>query len=171
MKVTARDIAALVRDTQVEMMRKRSAEPKESLIDALILDEMQKMTSLVDGEAAPRRQRRRGLDEPRSERVRRHLELGRRARAGPQQPGARPGRRAGTAARRAASMASPTGTGEIESLEQMLEPDRTGVHGNGDGKKPSWIVIVVIMVVLAGGAASRSSSRCATDVRGAADRG
>src|SRR5690606_21635885 len=45
MKVTARDIAALVRDTQMEMMRKRSAEPKESLIDALIQDEMQKMTS------------------------------------------------------------------------------------------------------------------------------
>ena len=35
------------------MMRKRSAEPKESLIDALILDEMQKMTSLVDGEEQP----------------------------------------------------------------------------------------------------------------------
>src|SRR4029079_16443979 len=49
MKVTARDISNLVRDTQVEMMRKRSAEPKESLIDALILDEMQKMTSLVEG--------------------------------------------------------------------------------------------------------------------------
>jgi eukaryotic-like serine/threonine-protein kinase len=50
MKVTARDISALVKDTQVEMMRKRSATPKESLIDALILDEMQKMTSLLGGE-------------------------------------------------------------------------------------------------------------------------
>jgi len=51
MKVTSRDIATLVRDTQVEMMRKRSAEAKgkDSLIDALILDEMQKMTSLIDG--------------------------------------------------------------------------------------------------------------------------
>src|SRR6476620_10804090 len=54
MKVTARDISALVKDTQVEMMRKRSTEPKkESLIDALILDEMQKMTSLVEGEEQP----------------------------------------------------------------------------------------------------------------------
>src|SRR5215475_8438890 len=53
MKVTSRDIAGLVKDTQVEMMRKRSAEPKDSLIDALILDEMQKMTSLVDGGGAP----------------------------------------------------------------------------------------------------------------------
>jgi serine/threonine-protein kinase len=50
MKVTSRDIASLVRDTQVEMMRKRSVEPKDSLIDALILDEMQKMTSLLDGQ-------------------------------------------------------------------------------------------------------------------------
>src|SRR4029077_6569360 len=56
MKVTSRDIAALVRDTQVEMMRKRSAEPKDSLIDALILDEMQKMTSLVDGTGGPQAQ-------------------------------------------------------------------------------------------------------------------
>jgi len=50
MKVTARDIANLVKDTQVEMMRKRSAEPKESVIDGLINDEMQKMTSLVEDE-------------------------------------------------------------------------------------------------------------------------
>src|SRR4029078_2600926 len=53
MKVTARDIAGLVRDTQVEMMRKRSAEPQDSLIDALILDEMQKITSLFDGNGLP----------------------------------------------------------------------------------------------------------------------
>src|SRR5579862_3042927 len=46
MKVTSRDVGALVRDTQVEMMRKRSTEPKDSLIDALILDEMQKMQSI-----------------------------------------------------------------------------------------------------------------------------
>ncbi len=47
MKVTARDIAGLVRDTQMELMRKRSAEPKESIIDALINDEVAKLTSLV----------------------------------------------------------------------------------------------------------------------------
>src|SRR5262249_32197319 len=54
MKVTARDIQALVRDTQMELMRKRSAEPKESLIDALIQDEVAKLASLVgdDGEGA-----------------------------------------------------------------------------------------------------------------------
>ncbi|MEM9488642.1 MAG: protein kinase [Myxococcota bacterium] len=53
MKVTARDIAALVRETQLERMRKRSAEPKESLIDVLIQDEMAKLTSLIgDGDPA-----------------------------------------------------------------------------------------------------------------------
>ena len=51
MKVTARDIANLVRDTQIELMRKRSSEPKESLIDALIQDEVAKLTSLVGDEA------------------------------------------------------------------------------------------------------------------------
>ena len=40
MKVTARDLATLVRDTQVEQMRKKSLAPKhESLIDELIVDE------------------------------------------------------------------------------------------------------------------------------------
>ena len=41
MKVTARDIAQLVRDAQMELMRKRSAEPKASLIDALIREHLQ----------------------------------------------------------------------------------------------------------------------------------
>ncbi len=48
MKVTARDIAALVKDAQLERMRKRSIEPKESLIDVLIQDEVAKVTSLLD---------------------------------------------------------------------------------------------------------------------------
>ena len=50
MKVTSRDVATISSDAQVENMRKCSAEPKDSLIDALIVDEMQKMTSLVEGE-------------------------------------------------------------------------------------------------------------------------
>ncbi|GAB4559792.1 MAG: hypothetical protein Tsb0020_05910 [Haliangiales bacterium] len=48
MKVTARDLAAVVKDTQLDRMRKRSTEPKESLIDVLIQDEMAKVTSLLD---------------------------------------------------------------------------------------------------------------------------
>ena len=156
MKVTARDIASLVKDTQVEMMRKRSAEPKESLIDALILDEMQKMTSLVDGETgASRSSGRRGLDEPRSEHVRRHRELGRRAGAVGAADRTAPGAAAADPRRRGASKsAAPTPPpGEIESLEQMLEPDRTGVHGSGENAKPPWALIIVIMLLLAAGAA------------------
>ena len=39
----------------------------------------------------------------------------------------------------------------IESLEQMLEPDRTGVHGKDD--RPPWALIIVVMLLLAAGAA------------------
>jgi eukaryotic-like serine/threonine-protein kinase len=150
MKVTARDVASLVRDTQVEMMRKRSAEPKESLIDKLILDEMQKMTSLVDGEKDPG-----GSGSEGSMSLDPHLfvntsdwanELGaqppRRAGRQSQQPGNKP--RVG--------MTPTPGPGEMESLEAMLEPERTGVHGKADRKTP-WVLIIVIMLVLAAGAA------------------
>jgi hypothetical protein len=47
---------------------------------------------------------------------------------------------------------TPTPSPEIESLEQMLEPDRTGVHKNREGK-PSWVLILVIMLLLGAGAA------------------
>jgi flagellar basal body-associated protein FliL len=43
----------------------------------------------------------------------------------------------------------------MESLESILEPERTGVHGNADGKKTPWVLIAVILLVLvAGGAAA-----------------
>ena len=42
--------------------------------------------------------------------------------------------------------------GEVESLEQMLEPDRTGMHKKGDSKPP-WALIIIVMVLLAAGAA------------------
>lgn len=48
MKVTSRDISTLVRDTQVELMRKRSTAAKESIIDTLIQDEVGKLASLFD---------------------------------------------------------------------------------------------------------------------------
>ena len=49
---------------------------------------------------------------------------------------------------------TPTpGPGEMESLEAMLEPERTGVHGKADRKTP-WVLIIVIMLVLAAGAAA-----------------
>ena len=48
---------------------------------------------------------------------------------------------------------TPTPSPEIESLEQILEPERTGHHRNRDGKNPSWLVIALIMLVLAAAAA------------------
>src|SRR5205823_1076371 len=45
------------------------------------------------------------------------------------------------------------GGGEVESLEQMLEPERTGMHGKAD-KSPPWALIVIVMLVLAAGAAA-----------------
>jgi hypothetical protein len=46
-----------------------------------------------------------------------------------------------------------TSGGEPESLESLLEPERTGVHKTGD-KKPPWVLIIVILAVLAAGAAA-----------------
>jgi len=152
MKVTSRDIASLVRDAQVEMMRKRSAEPKESLIDSLILDEMQKMTSLVDGEKSPADSGAEGsmsLDP--SKFVDTSNWAGELQSA--QQP-KRSGRASAAPATKPMKSMTPTpAPGEMESLEAMLEPERTGVHGKA-GKKTPWALIVVIMLVLAAGAAA-----------------
>jgi serine/threonine-protein kinase len=152
MKVTARDIANLVKDTQVEMMRKRSAEPKESLIDALILDEMQKMTSLIEGENGSAQggtpaEGAMSLDPStfvNTSNWTSELGLqsltpaaqpqGGRSKPGPSKP---PQNKKG---------------GEIDSLEQMLEPERTGVHKKGEGKPP-WALIIIVMLLLAAGAA------------------
>jgi serine/threonine protein kinase len=152
MKVTARDIANLVKDTQVEMMRKRSAEPKESLIDALILDEMQKMTSLIGGGGAAA-----GAGGPNEGSMSLDPsafvdpsnwagEL--QAPSGPQPAHKRASRP--TAPRGKHSVPTP-GPGDLESLEQMLEPERTGVHEKSD--RPPWALIIVIMLLLAAGAA------------------
>ncbi len=150
MKVTARDISALVKDTQVEMMRKRSAEPKESLIDALILDEMQKMTSLVDGEeqSNPAGEGSMSLDptafvDPSGWAREVATQNQRPAKKSTRPP---PGR-----SPLGKSVLTPA-PGEVESLEAMLEPERTGVHAR-ETRVP-WVLIVVLMLVLAGGAAA-----------------
>jgi eukaryotic-like serine/threonine-protein kinase len=157
MKVTSRDIATLVRDTQVEMMRKRSAEPKESLIDALIMDEMQKMTSLIEGESqAPSAGGAEGsmsLD-PSSfvDTAGWAGELGMQSGGQPAHAFKRPTKPPANRPRAAVPSTPPPTGGEVESLEQMLEPDRTGVHGKKDKGTP-WVLIVIVMLVLAAGAA------------------
>jgi serine/threonine-protein kinase len=155
MKVTSRDIQTLVRDTQLEQMRKRSAEPKESLIDTLINDEIGKMTSLVEDE---------NPEQPQTAEGSMSLDPGlfvdtsnwSGELASQKQPAyKRPTRPPpmSTGKQRIAGHQTPN-PGEIASLEQMLEGgDRTGVHGKAE-KKTNWMLIIIVMLVLAGGAAA-----------------
>ena len=152
MKVTARDIAALVKDTQVEMMRKRSAEPKESLINGLIMDEMQKMTSLVEGEEAAANSTGEGsmsldpstfVDTSNWAGDLAHSQQGNmRTPAAKKQTRPPPNK----------SKPPANVGGEVESLEHLLEPDRTGMHNKGESRPP-WALIIIVMVLLAAGAA------------------
>ena len=50
LKVTSRNVAAAVRDAK--LAKERAADPKQSLIQALVMDEVNKMTSLVAEEIA-----------------------------------------------------------------------------------------------------------------------
>ncbi|MBE7454483.1 MAG: serine/threonine protein kinase [Kofleriaceae bacterium] len=151
MKVTARDIAQLVRDAQLEQMRKRSSEPKESLIDALINDEVQRLSSLVGAEApdpaapagAAPGEGSLSLDPS-------HFvdtsawasDLG----MDTAEQGARRGGAPGPARTR------PAPASDVESLSSMLEPDRTGVHEQR-GNRGIIIAIVVLLLIAAGAGA------------------
>jgi len=164
MKVTARDIAQLVRDAQVEHMRKRSAEPKDSLIDALIVDEMQKMTSLVEGEGggdganAATAEGSMSLDPSNFVDTSGWAgEMGLQG-SGQHQPPAlkRPTKPPGIGQTKRGVHATTPPPEPVESLEHLLEPDRTGVHGKAStpNKPLPWMMIIVLMVVLAAGAAA-----------------
>jgi serine/threonine protein kinase len=158
MKVTARDISQLVKDTQIEMMRKRSAEPKESLIDALINDEMNKMTSLLEGSGESQNPDQgamsldpssfvdpsnwaNDLNQSQTPHGQQRAPKQKQTRP-PQNKGQRPGQ---------SNQPHNTSNSEIESLENLLEPDRTGVHNKGSS--PPWMLIIIVMVLLAAGAA------------------
>lgn len=174
MKVTARDIAALVRDAQVERARQRNLRPKESLIDDLIQDEMAKITSLIDGDAPAAADAAEGsmsLD-PSS-----FVDTSMWASdfgfdpATAQAPGAQvpavdpsasgsyPGQdpSASGSGRQAASSGSlpamaqsaPADEG-LASLSQILEPERTGLHGRVEGSK-AILVALAVAVILASG--------------------
>ncbi len=165
MKVTARDIAALVRDTQMEAMRKRSAEPKESIIDALLNDEIAKLTSLVgegeqQAESDNRAQGSQSLDPgsfintegwvadfaidmpsssiPRPDAAR-------------QMADRKPGKAKKETPRPAPRPTPARGDlSEVDSLSAMLEPDKTGVHSNDSGGRGLIIAIVLLLVIGAG---------------------
>jgi len=134
-------------------MRKRSAEPKESLIDALILDEMQKMTSLIEA-GGNGEQRSGGTNEGSmsldpSAFVDTSNWAGELNHPSGQAPAMKRAARP-TAPRTKPGVTAPQ-SGDIESLEQMLEPERTGLHPKSD--RPPWALIIVIMLLLAAGAA------------------
>jgi serine/threonine protein kinase len=160
MKVTSRDVGALVRDAQVEMMRSRSKEPKDSLIDALILDEMQKMQSIdfagagAQTAAGSSAEGSMSLDPSAFVDTSNWVgELGLNSAQGAamKKPTKPPPLGAPAQRREVPSTPPPTG-GVVESLEQMLEPDRTGMHGKAEKTTP-WLLIILVMVVLAAGAA------------------
>jgi eukaryotic-like serine/threonine-protein kinase len=161
MKVTSRDLATLVKDTQLEHMRKRSTEPKESLIDALIQDEMAKVASLLN-DGSP------GMMNPASEGS---VSLDPDRFAGPQEmvdtsnwseslfgdddeelelEPDEPVREALPSVQEPARVeTSRRQPGDIESLQQMLEPDRTDVHQR-TGSSTGVLIAVVIALLLVG---------------------
>ncbi len=150
MKVTARDVAALVRETQAERARKRSLVPENDLINVLIRDEMAKVTSLVAGDSPALGQERAGsvsLD-PGSfiDTSGWVSELGIDAGAEDSDYLSPPG---------GAQIASPTppalsDTAQLESLQQILEPDRTGVHKTGGSSKAVIAAVFVLVILVAG---------------------
>jgi serine/threonine protein kinase len=181
MKVTSRDIATLVRDAQMELMRKRSAEPKESLIDALIQDEMQKMTSLLgEDEQAADPATGRALTEGSMSLDPKEFvdtaawasDFGISAQGGhtpsphpgaPRRPQAAPPRPSPSRppVGRPGPTHPPPGAGSVEDeLAQQLEPDRTGVHKNQpSGNRGMLIAIIVVLVAVIGGAIAFLATR------------
>jgi serine/threonine protein kinase len=155
MKVTARDISSLVRDTQMELMRKRSAEPKASLIDSLINDEVNRLTSLIgegeDGQAAGAGGQSLDpnhfvdtsswtndlLDGSSGDGRRQSVPPGA-ARAAPRPQPAPP-------------------AADLDGLSHMLEPDRTGAHQR-DGGRGLMIGIAIAVVVAIAAAIALATS-------------
>jgi hypothetical protein len=115
---------------------------------------MQKMTSLVDGDGAPEAQSTEGsmsLDPSAFVDTSNWAgEMG----LGSQHPSQHPPPKPRPTRPIPHGKPSTTTTSpEIESLEQILEPERTGHHRHRENKNASWLVIVLIMLVLAAAAA------------------
>lgn len=158
MKVTARDLASLVKDTQLERMRKRSTEPKESLIDVLIQDEMAKVTSLIDdGSPATSNQTTEGsqsLDPDQFVDTSLWTSALLEEDEAPPQVAAPPPRREPSRVF-TAPKPPPSREDEMSSLQEMLEPDRHEEperEDEGTSKSAMVAVIIALVLVLAVGA-------------------
>lgn len=153
MKVTARDLAAVVKDTQLERMRKRSAVPKESLIDVLIQDEMAKVTSLLDDGSSAAAKQAEGSESLDPDQFV-DTSLWTSALLGDEDPGKEAASGRGASAPPVASQRAPSSAGtadEIESLQEMLEPDRGDPHPPPppSGGSRGVMVAIILAVVLA----------------------
>jgi serine/threonine-protein kinase len=155
MKVTARDIASLVREVQIEQARRRSLAPQESIIDVLIQDEMAKVTSLVGGDSPALSDGPAGANrlDPSSfiDTTGWAADFGFSAEpAPPAPPPPIPAVRAGVRPGPRSVVMNAPGEEEIESLQQMLEPDRTGVHDTRDTRLVIAVLILVFLVAVLG---------------------
>jgi len=136
MKVTARDIAGLVRDAASDQEKKRVKQPKGLLIDRLIQDEMGKLSSIIDKDSP-------ALASLGGQSLNPNEFLG-------GSWGSEFGDGSGSGA--AAIHARPDedrDESEIDSLQQMLEPEGTGVHERAPGSR-GVMVALIIAVLLAG---------------------
>lgn len=138
MKVTARDIASLVKDAAIEQERARSQKPKGSVIDRLINDEMGKLTSLVEGESPAMV----GLG---AQSLNPNEFVDTTNWAGEADGGvavihSRPHKR------------SAPPPDDLESLQQMLEPEGTGVHDKAAPAGSRGVLVALIIAILLAGA-------------------
>lgn len=175
LKVTSRDIAQLVRDATAE---KKKSPPKTSLIDALIMEEMAKFTSLdelgpnpisngasplspeeVGGAGAPLDPNvfvdTRGWASDLALESDPPAAVGRRSAGGPGVGGASGmtgGGRGGAAATPgpAPTRGSSALDAEFDSLQQLLEPDKTGVQRKTDAGSRTTAILIALAVLLAG---------------------
>jgi eukaryotic-like serine/threonine-protein kinase len=155
MKVTSRDIGTLVRDviTDRDKQKPKGGGPKGSVLDSLIQEEVGKLTSLL-GDDSP------ALTSGGAESLNPNefsgdgggswSDLSIDGDAGAGEGVAVIHSRARS---RAASpaMQQPE-RNEGDSLQQMLEPDRTGVHGRPEGESSRSVMIALIVVLLLAGA-------------------
>ncbi len=146
MKVTARDLASLVRDTMSDRARRKSMEPKkQSLIDELIKDEMGKITSLLDGESPALAD---GSDGATSLDPKSFIDTS----AWTDDFGFEDDdadQEVAVVHSRPSTEHTAARDDEIESLQQMLEPDKTGVHKKAPESSKGVVIALIIAIILA----------------------